>query len=265
MKDNYFDDNRILIAKMKDKEKLCNTRNKIAYTDFLDMYQKSVLLKEVKENYIVFGGYDGAEREIILFYPDKITKVVANCCFNNIFKVIRIMLPNDLKEKYEHRVFLSGIMKIGLSREKFGDIIVTDFGADIVVFEENAEYIRNSISELKRFSKCVIEIIDISEISSRIDNYEEFNIIVPSLRVDSFVSEIARVSRSRADGIIEEGRVFINSEVCLKNSKSVCVSDILTIRGKGKFIVNGIVRETSKRKDCCSNKEEKIKKISKKY
>ena len=197
---------------MKDREKLCCNRNKITWTDFLDMYQKSVLIKEIKENYIIYGGYDGAERELILFYPDKIEEDVAKKYFSNILKVIRITLPNDLKGEYEHRVFLSGIMKIGLEREKFGDIIVTDYGADIVVFDENAEYISQSLNGLKRFSKSIIEIKNISDISNRVDEYEEFSIIVPSMRVDSIVSEIARVSRSRANEFIEDGRIFINSE-----------------------------------------------------
>ena len=126
--------NRLLIAKMRDKEKLCKIKNKITYTDFLDMYQKSILLKEIKEDYIIFGGYDNAEREILLFYPDKIEKDIAKKYFYNLLKVIRITLPNDLVGEYEHRVYLSGIMKLGLEREKFGDIIVYKEGADIITF-----------------------------------------------------------------------------------------------------------------------------------
>ncbi|MBR3133042.1 MAG: hypothetical protein IKG42_03080 [Clostridia bacterium] len=248
---SLIDDNRILVAKMRDKEKICRVKNKITYTGFLDMYQKSVLKKELKEdNYIVFGGYDGAERELILFYPDKIDKTVAKNYFGSLLKVVRISLPNDLKGEYEHRIYLSGMMKLGIEREKFGDIIVSPNGADIVVFEDLARFIKDSLGGLKRFSKSEIEIIDLSEISNRVDEYESFSIIVPSMRIDCFVSEIGRVSRSRASEFIKENRVFINQELVFKESRSVGIGDILTIRGKGKFIIDSIERETGKRENC---------------
>lgn len=258
--------NRLLIAKMRDKEKLCKIKNKITYTDFLDMYQKSILLKEIKEDYIIFGGYDNAEREILLFYPDKIEKDIAKKYFYNLLKVIRITLPNDLLGEYEHRVYLSGIMKLGLGREKFGDIIVYKEGADIITFEDNIQYLINGLMSLKRFKRCNFEIKDISEIVSREDEYEEFSIILPSMRIDNFVSEIARVSRNKANEIIEGQRVFINSELVLKSSKIVNIGDIITIRGKGKFIVGEVLRKTEKRKNCFKYKKEKMnKKILKKY
>ena len=47
--------------------------------------------------------------------------------YTNILDIIRIELPNNVV--YEHREYLSGIMKLGLKREKFGDIIVTEYGA----------------------------------------------------------------------------------------------------------------------------------------
>lgn len=243
-----INDDKILIAKMRDKEKICRVKNKISNTSFLDMYQKSILIKEVKDNFIVYGGYDGADREIILFYPDKLKYEIAFKYFDSLLSIIRISLPNDLKGEYEHRVYLSGMMKLGIEREKFGDIIVSENGADIIVFSEIAEYIKNSLKDLKRFSKCNIEILELKDISTRIDEYDEFNIIIPSLRVDSVVSEVGRMSRNHASDVINEGRVFINSELVYKDSKIVKIGDILTIRGKGKFIIDGIVRETEKRK-----------------
>lgn len=74
--------------------------------------------------------------------------------------------------------------------------------------------------------------------------FEEIKIIISSNRIDSFVSELARTSRSMAEIIIEEQRVFVNSELVYKTSKKINEGDIITIRGKGKFIFEGIQRET---------------------
>ena len=72
--------------------------------------------------------------------------------FEKIFNVIRIRLPNNIS--YEHKDFLSGIMKLGIKREKFGDIIVTDFGADIITLSEISNILSEDLKTLTRFIKA---------------------------------------------------------------------------------------------------------------
>ena len=232
--------------KVSDKIEFCRTRNKIVNTDFLDIASRSeageVLLKEKFKNYFYEGGKESADRSILVLYPDKITEEMARKNIENILEVIRIKLPKELK--YEHRDYLSGIMKLGLKREKFGDIIVNETGADIVVLKEVAEFLKNSLQELTRFRKAQIDIISILELQNIETVFEEFTIIVSSLRLDNFVAELARCSRTRAEEIITEQRVFVNSVLVEKTSKKINIGDIITIRGKGKFIFDEIQRET---------------------
>ena len=54
---------------------------------------------------------------------------------------------------------------------------------------------------------------------------------------DNFVSDLARTSRSKAVQIIDSERVFINGQNETKASKQVKLGDVITIRGKGRFIV----------------------------
>lgn len=42
---NKDDENDLLIAKVFDKKKFCNTRNKITYTDFLNEKNRLLLVK----------------------------------------------------------------------------------------------------------------------------------------------------------------------------------------------------------------------------
>ena len=46
---------------------------------------------------------------------------------------------------------------------------------------------------------------------------------------------MARTSRTKANEYISAGRVFVNGENILKNSKSINIGDIITVRGKGRF------------------------------
>ena len=66
---------------------------------------------------------------------------------------------------------------------------------------------------------------------------EEIKIIVPSLRLDNIVSDLARTSRSKAAQIMNQERVFINGQNETKLSKQVKLNDVITIRGKGRFVI----------------------------
>lgn len=237
---------KLLIAKVADKYEFSKTRNKITYTDFLNISEISIIKKYLKEqnikNYEIFGVKKDADRNILIFYPEKLSKDIIEKNYENILKLIRIKLPNNVK--YEHREFLSGIMKLGIKREKFGDIIVTDTGADIIVLNEISNILAQDLKNLTRFQKSEITIQNIKDLKIKENEFIDLKIIVSSIRLDSFVSEISRCSRSKANEIIEQGRVFVNSINELKPSKKINLGDIITIRGKGKFIYESIEKET---------------------
>lgn len=244
------EEERLLIAKIVDKIEFCKTRNKIVNTDFLNIAEIGSIKKFLEEqkisNYFFFGGKDNADRSILILYPEKITEEMARKNISNIVEIIRISLPNELS--YEHRDYLSGIMKLGIKREKFGDILVIEHGADIVCLKEISEYLQMNLKELIRFKKSTITVHDIEELQNVTTEFEELSIIVSSIRLDNFVSELARCSRTKAIEIIEEMRVFVNSIVQDKPAKKITEGDIITIRGKGKFIFDGIQRETKNNK-----------------
>ena len=235
---------KLLVAKIIDKYNF--SKNKIVYTDFLNISEisivKKILLEESISNYIIYGGKEETDRSIVIFYPEKLSLEMVEKNFEKIFNVIRIRLPNNIS--YEHKDFLSGIMKLGIKREKFGDIIVTDFGADIITLSEISNILSEDLKTLTRFRKSEITVESINELTILETEYENLNIIVSSVRLDNFVSELAKCSRGDAEDLIKEGRVFINSINVFKDSKKINVNDIITIRGKGKFIFDGIEKKT---------------------
>ena len=149
LKRELEDDEKLFYAKIDDKIKLSKTRNKIVYTDFLyetEISKAEKYLRLIKfDKYIFSGGYSEAERKALIIYPEKLTEEMAIKNLANIFSIIRIILPNNLKEAYLHKDFLGGIMKLGVSRDKIGDIIIDKDGADIVVFKENELYFSENL------------------------------------------------------------------------------------------------------------------------
>ena len=236
------DEEKLILAKLNDKIRLCRTRKKIVNTEFLNMYKEEIIRKELQrikeKNYIFTGGYEEAESKILIIYPEKLTKEIVEKNINNIIRAIRIELPNEQKGKYEHRDYLGTIMQFGLTRERIGDIIVHNDKAYVVILGENAGYVKDSLLTTTKFKKSKIEIIDVNEIEVKEAEFEEIKITVNSPRLDNFVSEIAKTSRNETTKLIESEQVSVNCKIEARQSRTVEQGDVLIIRKKGKFIVD---------------------------
>jgi len=236
----------LLIAKTMDQYDFCISKNKITYTDFMQINEKSLINKYLIQNhinnYIWFGGINDADREILIFYPTKLTKEMALSNIDTILSCVHIELPSEIQ--MEHREFLSGIMKLGIVREKFGDIIIRETGADIIAFCDTADYFLNNLPLLTRFQKSTITKIPITNLEQKQVTFIDINIIVSSIRLDNIVAELCHCSRSHAQNILKEQRVFVDGVLELKDSKKINIGSIITIRGKGKFIFDSTCGNT---------------------
>ena len=248
------EEEKLFVAKILDKIRLAKTRNQIVNTDFLDMHQRKIseeiLNIEKEKNHQFYIPAEELEKYMLIIYPDKYEEIFKynRYDYSKIVSLIRITLPNELKGKISHKDYLSGIMKLGIKREKVGDILVFEDGADIVVNKEISEYIINNLAQLTRFSKAKLEEVKISKIRKPEIKKEEIRITIQSLRLDNVVSELARKSRAETNEIILSKRVLVNYDVETRNSKIINERDVIVIRGKGKFIIKEILGETKRGK-----------------
>ena len=137
-------------------------------------------------------------------------------------------------------------MKLGLKREKVGDIIVRSDGADIIISKDIEEFLLQSLNGLIRFQKAEITSEDISDLKYVLPEKKIFKINVPSMRLDAIVGELARCSRNDASRLLEEERVFIDFKVEIRGTKQVKEGTQITIRGKGRFKITQILGTTRK-------------------
>ena len=241
LKDYKKQEDKLCLSQVLDKIEISSKREKIEYTDFLDMYQVSLVenfLRKIQfQNFKLYGGYEDAERKVLITFPKKFDDNMLEKNYDKILKVVRIQLPEEEKGKYSHRNYLGGIVKLGLKREKVGDILVGEEGADIITVSDFADVLKTQLPSLTRFENAKIEIEKIQNVRKLEIKVEEVSIIVPSLRLDNIVSDLARTSRSKASEIIAQERVFVNGQNETKNSKQVKCGDIITIRGKGRYII----------------------------
>ncbi len=250
LKDYKNQEDKLILAIVLDKIEFCKSKNKIEYTDFLNLAQQDLVDKFLKKiglkTYYFFGGAGEAERKILIIYPEKLTEEMTRKNHSKMISVIKISLPIALDEEYDHRRYLGAIMKLGVEREKIGDISVKSKGAEIVVKNEIQNFLIQNLSSLTRFSSANIESKKIEELQEIETQKIEITEIVASLRLDNIVASLARTSRNKAADMLEQERVFLNFKNETKASKSVKVGDIITIRGKGRFVFKEISGNTRK-------------------
>ena len=66
------------------------------------------------------------------------------------------------------------------------------------------------------------------------------------MRLDTVLSVAFPMSRSRLTGLIEGGKVFVNGRLTTSNGYRLKEEDIISVRGMGKLVYQGILSETKK-------------------
>lgn len=193
-------------------------------------------------------GYEQAERKVLILYPEKLEGLIKEnkIDFSEWIKSIRLTLPNENKGKYEHKIYLGALMKLGIKREKVGDILVEEDGCDIIIHKDILKFLQNNLLQLTRFQKSKIEEIELENLRRIEIKKEEIKITVSSMRIDNIVAELARCSRNKATELLEQERVFVNFEAITKQTKEIKENDKITIRGKGRFQIREIFGNTKK-------------------
>ena len=96
LKDYKRQEDKICLSQVLDKIEFCRSREKLEYTDFLDMYQISLVenfLRKISfKNYKLYGGYEDSERKVLIIYPEKYNDKMIEKNYDKILKLIRIYL-----------------------------------------------------------------------------------------------------------------------------------------------------------------------------
>lgn len=71
-----------------------------------------------------------------------------------------------------------------------------------------------------------------------------------SVRLDSLISLAFKTSRSSMVSYIEGGQVFVNGKLITSNGYEPKEGDIISVRGKGRFIFDGVSHQTKRTLQC---------------
>ena len=198
-------------------------------TSFVEIKYLNRVKKELKNvKYNIYEPFIGA------------TKVILYNKMPNI-KIYEIISSNDLR----HQDILGTLYSLNISDEMFGDVVIWNNRYFIIILSSIDNYIKSNLISIRNSKVDLIE-KDPYYLKDYKQEYEEFNIIVPSIRVDVIVSKIINSSRSNALEKIKNGDIYLNYELLTKPIYMLKENDIFSIRKYGKYKFNGIINETKK-------------------
>lgn len=203
---------------------------------FLTEEQQAQLKSECQNEWVkLYGGCRNALRQKAAFLYDADDEPD--------FEIACLKAPVEKRfSDITHRDLLGALMSLGIDRSRFGDCFIQDGWMIVYADDEIADYIRRSISTVKRMS-VQFELCDPIE---PIRKTELLRINVSSMRIDCVVAALANVSRTAAAEMIGQKRVSINHKL-VEESKRLCNNgNTISISGKGRFIVGKTIGTTRK-------------------
>lgn len=231
----------MLVGRFRELSDRAQNRDCYAYSEFLTLAEQS-LLRSVRyeSEVILYGGAATAERQIACFKG-------MDCCYDEDPPVVCISispLVQKFADELTHRDFLGSLIGLGIRREVLGDIIVYENCGYLFCLESISDFI---CSELKKVRHTDVEckVIDAPPAASVVLP-EISRIVISSERLDAVISAVFKLSRNDSQKLFGLGRVFVNGKERENFTDSPKTGDIISVRGIGRFIYEGIDAETRK-------------------
>ena len=237
-------EDKLLLAKLWDKIQSGIRKNIPATTCFLSPreLEMSRYLFGDMPGLSRFGGYEGAQRQMLLYLPDYLDE---SYLYDENSPLVCLRATYYEADELSHRDFLGALMGSGIAREAVGDICVGKGSADFFVTDEIAPYLLQSFESAGR-TKLKLQQIPISQASIPAPETKEIKDTLASLRLDSIISAGFRISRNLAAQHVTSGRAAIDGLPCEKPDKAVTEGVVISVRGLGKFKLTTVNGQTKK-------------------
>ncbi len=237
-------DDALLLAKVWDKINSGAVRNIPANTCFLsprELDMTRYLFGDL-EGLTAFGGYDGAERQMLVYLPDYMD---ISCLMGEDSPLVCLHAAFYQGDSPSHRDFLGALMGAGIGRETVGDICVGQGVCDFFVTAEIAPYLLQSFDSAGR-TRLHLSQIPLSQAQIPQPETVEIRDTLASLRLDSVISSGFRVGRSLAAQYVAAGKAAVDGLPCEKPDKTVAAGAKISVRGLGKIKLAEIHGRTKK-------------------
>ena len=240
-----MNDTDVLKHHLLDLARQAESRSMYTFSGFLGLAEQDTYVRMAPElsfiGHTLYGGSEAAERQIAVFgseadfgYPPEYP--------------IAVLSVTPAAEKYAealtHRDYLGAILSLGIERELIGDIIIRDKHAWFYALDSIADFLADSLTSVKHTTVvCRREIGLVPELAPIL---ETLSVNVASERIDAVISALTGLSRNHVGELFTKERVTLNGRIILKESTALKEGDVLSARGFGKYIYDGITGRSRK-------------------
>ena len=232
-----MDDTKITLSRLTD---LAERRDKHCYcvfSKFLTPAEQQLAMRF--KNKALWGGFAEADRKVAAFYPGFADEEEI------YWEIDMVKITVTDGREYTHRDYLGSLLGLGIKREVLGDILIEKDTAFVFCLSSISEYIIHNLTSVAR-SGVKAQRLEIDESIIPRKKYEEITGSVQAPRLDSVTAVVTGKSRSVAAAFVTSGNVKVNFAETLSVSYTLKENDILSVRGYGKFIYDGISHVSKK-------------------
>ncbi len=238
-------EDHVFKKRIMDLANRCDQSGIYTFSDFMDMGEQALFFEMERElsfvPYTLFGGGEDCERRMIRFGSAE------TLGYEEGFP-ISCLTVKPLMQKFAddltHRDFLGALMHLGIERDVLGDIIVRDNIGYIFCEDAIAEFIAEHLDKVKHTNVSCTVGKECPAAAKPAFSPEEF--VVSAVRCDAVVAKAYRLSRSESARLFAAKRIFVNGRQCESPGSVLKENDVVSVRGFGKFVFDGIRTETKK-------------------
>lgn len=215
-------------------------------TDFLDPRQRFIVQSVVGSADVKIasaGLFQDAERERLLLYPSYYEPQPED------FQLVMLELKYPAKfVSLEHPDILGSLMSLGLDRGKYGDIRIENEQVQFAVAAEIQSYLEANFVSAKNVKVHLKQVEGTENFIQVHEEWAEETDTVSSLRLDTVMSSVFKISRQKAAAYIHGGKAKVNWTVQEQPAFELQESDLISVRGLGRVKVLAIEGRTKKDK-----------------
>ncbi|MCI1964895.1 MAG: YlmH/Sll1252 family protein [Oscillospiraceae bacterium] len=231
-----------LETRFHDLVRLGSSGGRARFMGFLD--EREVLAAqrlakgEKNGNILLWGGYSGAERAMLGVFPDFMEPDEAK------FPMEAMTVSFRKCDRLSHRDFLGALVHTGIERSALGDILVEEGRCVFFCRREISDFVLLQITKIGGTGVKMARGFD--EPLPLAHHFEEWSAVIASARLDCAAAAAVSSSRGKASSMIHSGLVQLNHEVVVSPSEEVREGDMLSVRGKGRFVLDRVGPVTKK-------------------
>ena len=207
--------------------------HKVKLTKFLTPREQQIIQMLVNQfidiDVYFDGGFKNAERKRAIIKPS----YLVDDLLENTFIGYQIQY-HQRYVSIQHRQVLGSLTSLNIDRSLIGDIIVSDSG--IIHFAICNEFSSFLIQHFQKIGKHQITLIetDIKNLE-KVEQFEEEEYIVSSMRLDVVVASLMNASRSQVFEYIKQGNIQLNFKLEQNNSYQCQIGDVISIKRYGRY------------------------------